>query len=398
VGSQRGYPNPSYQWQESINDSAWVDIPGATDTTLVTTISNPVAGVYQYRIGVLSSANSSLSCRIYSQPLSVFVTPAAAPLSPTTAVCAGQLLQLFASQGDNYQWTGPNGFSSTEKEPLVDKTAQPADSGIYTVTVSLNGCQSSSSTRVSVLPPMQPVVSKDTVICQGTAATLTAAQSQNVTTFSWAPSTGIDAPDQPTVTVTPAQTTTYTVTMGDGGCLMLTRQVTVTVLNKATASAGPNKHLMAGDSVKLNGSVSGDSIRYYWTPAAYLDNPNSLQPIASPPFNTMYTLHAQSIYNCTEDTSNVFIRVYQKLSIPNTFTPNNDGINDTWDIKNLFTYPACTVTVFDRYGQQVFQSYGYAKPWDGKNQGKTIPQGTYYYLIDLNNGMPKISGWLLIVH
>ena len=81
VGSQRGYPKPSYQWQESINDSVWVDIPGATDTTLITTINNPVAGVYQYRIGVLSSANSSLSCRIYSQPLSVLVNPAAAPLS-----------------------------------------------------------------------------------------------------------------------------------------------------------------------------------------------------------------------------------------------------------------------------------------------------------------------------
>jgi gliding motility-associated-like protein len=146
---------------------------------------------------------------------------------------------------------------------------------------------------------------------------------------------------------------------------------------------------MAGDSVKLNGTVSGDSVRYYWTPSTYLDNPNSLNPTASPPVSTVYTLHAQSIYNCGEDTSNVFIRVYQKLTIPNTFTPNNDGINDTWDIKNLFTYPECVITVFDRYGQQVYQSYGYPKSWDGKYHGKTVPQGTYYYVIDLGAALPK---------
>ena len=168
------------------------------------------------------------------------------------------------------------------------------------------------------------------------------------------------------------------------------------MVSKPTANAGPNKHLLAGDSAELNGTVTGDSVTYYWTPATYLNNPNVLQPVATPPDNIVYTLHARSAY-CGDDTSNVFIRVYQRLTIPNTFTPNSDGINDKWDIKNLFTYPECTVMVFDRYGQQVFQSYGYSQSWDGRYHGSLVPQGTYYYLIDLHNGMPALSGWLLVV-
>jgi len=396
VGSQQGYDNPVYQWQQNLNDgNGWTDIAGATGTTYTTTLTNPAVGDYQYRMGVVSSANASPSCRIYSQPLSIAVSPLATPIIPTTTICQGQPLQLYAFEGNTFQWTGPNGFTSTVQSPIIDKAAQNAESGLYTVTINFLGCQSTSSTQVTVLPPIQPVVTPDTVICQGTTATLTAAQSQNATTFTWSPSTGLNTTNEPTVTAAPTQTTQYTVEL-DNGCQPISREVTVTVVSKPTANAGPNKHLLAGDSAELNGTVTGDSVTYYWTPATYLNNPNVLQPVATPPDDIVYTLHAQSAY-CGDDTSSVFIRVYQRLTIPNTFTPNNDGINDEWDIKNLFTYPECTVMVFDRYGQQVFQSYGYTQPWNGRYHGRLVPEGTYYYLIDLHNGMPKLSGWLLVV-
>jgi gliding motility-associated-like protein len=138
-------------------------------------------------------------------------------------------------------------------------------------------------------------------------------------------------------------------------------------------------------------------VQFYWTPTDYLDNPQSLTPIATPPDNIWYTLHAASPDNCGVDTSNVYVRVYQKITIPNTFTPNGDGVNDYWDIKNLNTYPESFMQVFSRYGQPVYQSNGYPKPWDGKRKGSLLPTGTYYYIIDLKNGMPKLTGWVLIV-
>jgi len=85
------------------------------------------------------------------------------------------------------------------------------------------------------------------------------------------------------------------------------------------------------------------------------------------------------------------------LSIPNTFTPNGDGINDTWDIKYLEYYPKSIVSVFNRWGQKVYSSIGYPNPWDGRYNGAGLPTGTYYYIIDPKNGQAAISGWVAII-
>lgn len=86
-----------------------------------------------------------------------------------------------------------------------------------------------------------------------------------------------------------------------------------------------------------------------------------------------------------------------KIVIPNTFTPNGDGINDLWNITALLYYPDCSVTVFSRYGSVVYRSNGYAKPWDGTSGKNTLPTGVYYYVIDLKNGGKPMSGPVTLV-
>lgn len=85
------------------------------------------------------------------------------------------------------------------------------------------------------------------------------------------------------------------------------------------------------------------------------------------------------------------------LVIPNTFTPNGDGINDTWNIKYLDFYTQCTVDIFSRYGQKVYHSVGYSVPWDGTYKGSALPPGTYYYVINLHNGSAPLSGYIAIL-
>ncbi len=85
------------------------------------------------------------------------------------------------------------------------------------------------------------------------------------------------------------------------------------------------------------------------------------------------------------------------LSIPNTFTPNNDGINDLWVIKGIEDYPHALVQVFNRYGQKVFESRGYSSPFDGKIGGAELPAGVYYYIISLNSNCSLLSGSLTIL-
>jgi gliding motility-associated-like protein len=81
------------------------------------------------------------------------------------------------------------------------------------------------------------------------------------------------------------------------------------------------------------------------------------------------------------------------VKVPNAFSPNGDGINDTWEIHNLYGYPTNTVEIFNRYGQRVFYSRGYDKPWDGGG----LPLGVYYYVIDLRNGSRKLAGYVTLL-
>jgi gliding motility-associated-like protein len=85
------------------------------------------------------------------------------------------------------------------------------------------------------------------------------------------------------------------------------------------------------------------------------------------------------------------------LVIPNTFTPNGDGINDTWQILNIERYPNCNVQVFNRYGEKLYSSVGYSVPWDGKFKNAYLPTGVYYYIIDLKNGSAVVSGSVMII-
>ncbi|AYL98715.1 gliding motility-associated C-terminal domain-containing protein [Mucilaginibacter celer] len=92
-----------------------------------------------------------------------------------------------------------------------------------------------------------------------------------------------------------------------------------------------------------------------------------------------------------------FITSAPKLTIPTIFSPNGDGVNDVWNITNLDAYTDCLLMVFDRAGAVVFKSIGYNRPWDGTRNGRPLDMGTYYYIIDRKNNLPRISGWVFLM-
>jgi len=84
------------------------------------------------------------------------------------------------------------------------------------------------------------------------------------------------------------------------------------------------------------------------------------------------------------------------ISIPTAFTPNFDGINDTWIIENIDLFPLAVIQVFNRWGQQIFEGYGSGEGWDGTWNGKIVPTGSYVYTVDLLNGT-KYCGIVTVV-
>ena len=404
TGQQAGYSNPSYQWQQKYNSvSGWADISGATSQTITVTSTNSKAGTYQYRLGVLNGAQTgSESCRIYSDSLKVHVFPyPVVTTAATTIICAGQPLQL-SSMGTGtgtYVWSGPNGYTATGDSPATIDNATSAYNGTYTVKFTVSGCASFASTVVSVVQPASVQPMADQTICAGTSLQLNAVAA-NTTHYLWSPSAGLDHDNIANPIATPATTTTYTVEVYNDGCndVMPSAQTVITVLKNPTADAGAGLKLFEGSTGKLTGTSGGDNItKAFWTPSQYLDDPNSLTPVTSAVKDITYTLHVLSS-TCGEATSNVFVRVYNKLNVFNTFTPNGDGVNDFWNITNLTTYPNAVINVYDRQGQKVYTSKGYSTPWDGMYAGAKLPTGTYYYIIDFKeDNLPRVSGWVFIV-
>jgi gliding motility-associated-like protein len=81
-----------------------------------------------------------------------------------------------------------------------------------------------------------------------------------------------------------------------------------------------------------------------------------------------------------------------ELDIVNAFTPNGDGVNDDWDIRNLDSYSDVMITVFNREGAKVFSCTSNDCKWDGRLKGELQPAGPYSYVIDLNNGKRRYKG------
>jgi gliding motility-associated-like protein len=86
------------------------------------------------------------------------------------------------------------------------------------------------------------------------------------------------------------------------------------------------------------------------------------------------------------------------LIIPNAISPNNDNINDVWNIGMIQLYPQIEIKIFNRWGELLWVSErGYPHPWDGRSNGTLLPIDSYYYTIDLHNGSKPILGNITIV-
>lgn len=391
------YNNPVYQWQykSSHDELGWSDVPGQTDT-LINIVASPTIGIYQYRLAIADApSGGTQSCWIYSNPVTIDVS--AYPdvtISSNSPVCTRRQLQLSAAGGATYFWTGPNGFTSRQQHPII-RNVTLAAAGEYKVTVtSAKGCSSYDSVSVTVNPSPTVQAGPDVTICEGASTVLHASGSSR---YQWSPAVGLSDSTIADPVASPTDTTTYTVTItNEFGCID-TKSVTVNVLKKPIADAGADQRIMVGDSIRLNGKIGGTNVRYFWTPSTYLNDPDILNPLAIPPGDMTYTLTAISNDGCGIATDDVFIRVFTPVTIPNTFSPNGDAVNDNWNIQSIDKYPNAKITVYNRNGQLVFQSLESANSWDGRYNGDLLPAGSYYYIVELEKDLPKRTGWLLLV-
>jgi gliding motility-associated-like protein len=176
----------------------------------------------------------------------------------------------------------------------------------------------------------------------------------------------------------------YTITVRDAYCGINTRTATVDVLASPNVNAGPDLTMVDGYPVYLQGSSSSTLNSIAWTPNSTLVGANSFAPLAKPNTTTVYTLTVRSTNGCTS-TDNATVTVLPYCIKPlDAFTPNRDGINDRWLVTAFggTCVNKVIVNVFNRYGSLVYKNDNYVNDWEGTYNGKPVPDGTYYYVID----------------
>jgi gliding motility-associated-like protein len=389
-----GFNGSTIQWQLSTDSgTTWKDIQGERSGTYTRPATAP--GYYQYRLVAAETANfSNVPCRVASNVITVLVREKPVFALKNVVGCTGKnrTLETVTGTGYAYRWTGPNGYTSTVYNPVVSNL-RFIDSGLYLSDISYEECTGTDSFYVSVFQGVTAKASADTLICEGTQASLSASGG---TTYLWTPATGLSNAGTSSPVASPLITTDYMVHVSNASGCHDSAVTKVSVWANPLVSAGPDKTLFSGGKVALEGSIAGNLGSFFWSPATAMTGAGTLSPTVAPADTITYTLYALPGNGCPAVSDDVFVFVYKSLVVPNAFSPNGDGINDSWTIKGLDSYSEATTRVYARSGMIVFEGRAGAG-WDGTYKGQPVPLATYYYVIDLHIGMAPVSGWVVVL-
>jgi gliding motility-associated-like protein len=322
---------------------------------------------------------------------------------PDMQLCLGTPQQLNPSGAQLYQWyAGPTLSCIDCENPLINPTE---DAKFYVKGTSVDGCVSYDSIYVEVVGPSTVSAITDTTVCFGDELQLRAS---GTATYSWSPADGLSATDIANPKARPLQNTTYTVTGSDPyRCFVTTDEVEVRVNPIPQVYAGADTTMMAGYPVQLRPAFSPDVTKVQWEPSTFLNCSDCRTPISNPSYSATYTLFAYNDFGCvSKDVINVFATcTRENLFIPNTFSPNGDGVNEMFFPRGRGIEKIKSLKIFSRWGQMVYSKENFfandqGAGWNGKRSGVDASTDVYVYMIDLvceNGNIITLKGDIALV-
>ncbi len=159
----------------------------------------------------------------------------------------------------------------------------------------------------------------------------------------------------------------------------------VVVFENPDISLGNDTSLLPGTTVTLS---PGNNFRAYeWSTSETSSSITISQP-------GTYSVVVTDTNGCKAFDQ---INITMKLYIPEFFTPNGDGINDTWEIEYFRTNPEATIEIFDRFGNRLVKYRGNQNGWDGKYNGIPVKADSYWYVIAFDDGSPPLKGYVTVI-
>jgi gliding motility-associated-like protein len=317
-------------------------------------------------------------------------------------ICEGDSINLKASEFGTYSYDWQQNNTSVQRSN--DAKYSVLNSGIYRVEVTDGkGCKKMSDTLKLTVNPLTPVrfdTINPTCGTGGNKINLAPYVQPYDAVKGVFTGRGISGTTySPLLAGYGPSPVVYTYTNDFGCATRKTRIAYVDLTPKVRL--GNDITIFKGDTVSIKSSITGsynNDLTVQWFPTAGLSSGVNPRPIASPNATTQYILQATSLSSGCTNQDTILIMVKTKIQIPTGFTPNEDGINEVWELDGIEDYPDAEVKVFNRWGNEIFTTKNYANnPFTGKKDNDYLPLGTYYYVIKTGDTIPTLTGYVTIV-
>ncbi|MBS1774307.1 MAG: gliding motility-associated C-terminal domain-containing protein [Bacteroidetes bacterium] len=319
--------------------------------------------------------DDSTSVKIDLQPVPTVTVDADA------SMCFGDTMQLHSTVlPSNYNFTllwTPG--AQLDNPNIANPIFKANQTNTLTLTASTPaGCKGSDDIKLTVYPAKFLYVNNDTAICPGEKAQLHLTTA-GAKTFRWSPDLRISDVSSTDPIVSPAVTQVYTVTGVDTNACNDTVKVKVTVHPKALVDLPDSVRIYPGESYQME--PGGNCTYFSWFPPIGLSKATISNPVAKPDVNTLYNVTAMTEAGCTATAKvNVLVSIESVLDVPNAFAPGTD--NGTFKILRKGDATLKSFTIYNRWGQKVFETSDINKGWDGKYKDEPQPMGVYVYAVE----------------
>lgn len=390
----------------AVSEISTIRCPGDATGALQVNIPNAVNPVsYVWNNGVTTSYNSNLTADTYTITVTdgwgcngfasyTLVEPESISISPvlTMPSCFGFSdgnINIVVNGGNspyNYYWN--NGNNS--------ETISNLAAGSYSVTVSdLNNCTISTSFNLNEPEELQLDYISRNISCNGfNDGSISLAASGGTLPYSYTlVHPQFTATGQNHLYLVPGVYNAYVRDIN--GC-EVQQQIPISEPYPLSASATvSNPTCIGNNDGEIEISVIGGTYPYLYTFEQGSTDFHTITGLSEGIYNVTVT----DANGCTYEVRTLALTDHQVdcLRIPNAFTPNEDGINDTWIIENIELFPRAIISVYNRWGQLLWSGRP-GEEWNGKYKDKLVPTGSYLYVIELYNGSKPYSGIVTVIY
>ncbi|MES2747016.1 MAG: gliding motility-associated C-terminal domain-containing protein [Bacteroidota bacterium] len=382
-------PNATYQWSGPNNFSSSMQNP------IITAASAANSGVYSVQTLLNGCISGSSSVTVQVVPL-----PNAGSNS-TMSYCGSQnTIDLFTLLNGNYDANGV--WSTLSTSGILTNNmwnATGVGPGVYQFTHTVTGsCATPVSAIVTITLqpiPQVPIASVNPVVCDASQLQLFATSIPNAT-YQWSGPNGFTSGVQNPIinTVSALNNGTYTVSALQNGCPSGSSSVIVQVAPTPEFAIEFNciDNVAVLSATPIQNSFDAATALYQWTNTDGFSSSANPVTITGEAVGT-YTLTVTNTDGCF--TTNTIDVAATLCAIPIGISPNNDGLNDSFDLSGFSDITS--VKIFNRYGMVVFEQDNYVNEWMGQDKkGRQLPSATYFYLVNFESTGPR-TGWVYLM-